>query len=250
MTTLPKKLGFWHRFLESFTAAAFAEAGEFDTAQKLAQEAGLAPDTSLSFWEKAMAAVAFAEAGEFETARQWLQESQPRPEGVKVESRHLEGLLESSVETAAAAAFAEAGESYQAIQIIARLRGKRILVVCEGAQIPSRLMKQGLELAEKMRLELVVLNIFPHTTATRPSEGREKWRAEFRKRAAQALSPWRKSHRKVKITQIIEFGDPAQAIQRTLQHTRGVRYILSLKELHAEEALARAEMAHSYSWRH
>ncbi len=244
-------MGFWHRFLESFTAAAFAEAGEFDTAQKMAREAGLAPDTSLSSWEKTMAAVAFAEAGEFDTARAWLKSSdQQQKEGVQVESRHLAGLLETSVETAAAAAFAEAGESYQAIQIIARLRGKRVLVVCEGAQVPPRLMQQGLELAEKMRLELVVLNIFPHTTDTQPSEGREKWRAEFRKRATKALSPWRKSHGQVKISQIVEFGAPAQAIQRTLQHTRGVRYILSLKELHAEEALAQTEMAHSYSLRH
>ena len=73
MTGITKKAGLWQRFLESFTAVAFAEVGEFEIAQKLAKEAGLEPKTELSLWEKIMAAVAFAEAGEFEAARQWLK---------------------------------------------------------------------------------------------------------------------------------------------------------------------------------
>lgn len=248
MTSATKKTGFWQRFLESFTVAAFAEAGEFNTAQKLAKEAGLEPQTELSFWEKAMAAVAFAEAGEFDTAREWLA---TKASEVEIRARHLEGLLETSVETAAATAFAEAGESYQAVQIIARLRGKRLLVVCEGAQLPEKLMRQGLELAEKMDLEMIVLNIFPHTMHARPSSGREKWRAEFRRRAEKALKGWRNGNSKVKITQMVEFGDPAEAIQHVLTKVKGVRYILSLKELtHAEEALTKAQVAHSYSWKH
>ncbi len=241
------KKSLWHRVLEGFTATAFAEAGEFDTAQKIAREASFRPSLELSWWEKAMAAIAFAEAGEFDTAQKFSQKDLVSE--IEVKSRRLDNLLETSLESAAAAAFAEAGDRYQAIKIIARLRGKKVLIVCEGAHIPERLMQQGIELAEKMGLELVVLNIFTHTMTATASKEREKWRAQLKKKAAKSLTPWRKKHPKLRFQHQVVFGVPGEVIKQILPQIKGVRYILSLKEIHLEESIAlESQMVHS--WRH
>ncbi len=232
-----KKNSFWNRILEGFSAVAFAEAGEFEYAKKIVKDAGLEPKKELTYLEKAMAAVAFAEAGEFEYAKEWIEQKESE---VEVRSRHLDRLLEVSIETAAATAFAEVGEHYQAIQILGRLRGKKVLVVCEGEELPDRLMKQGIELAEKMDLELIVLNIFMQTVDSAPSLQRKKWREELVERAEKGLKKWKDNHPHIKIDQIVEFGDPLNILQDVLLKTQGVRYILSLKDLFRDkEALSK-----------
>ncbi len=248
MNAETKKMGFFHRIFEGFTAIAFAEAGEFEYAKKIVKEADLEPKRELSYLEKVMAAVAFAEAGEFEYAKDWIKKEESEFE---VKSRHLEGLIETSIETAAATAFAEAGEHYQAVSIIGRLKGKRLLIVCEGDDLPEKLMQQGLELAEKMGLEVVVLNIFIHTMASNPSAQREIWRDEFRKRAKSSLDKWIKRTKNVKISQIIEFGDPAKILQEVLLKVQGIRYILSLKDLiQPKEDLAEKRIEEPIPWKH
>ncbi|WP_022853694.1 adenine nucleotide alpha hydrolase family protein [Thermodesulfatator atlanticus] len=226
----------WRRLWDSFVVSTFAEAGELEEAQKMARRWGLAPSTQVSPFSRTMAAVAFAEAGEFEEAQQWLDIKETSD--VKIRSRALENILENSIEAAAAAAFAEGGEPYHAVKIVARLRGKKVLAVCEGANFSERLMTQAFDLAEKMQTELYVLNIFVQTTHAKDTEHRRKWREKFQKRAAQGLSPWKERYPNVKVTQVVEFGEPEKVLKNFLSQHRGVKYILTLKEVFAEEKLA------------
>ncbi|MDH5298219.1 MAG: hypothetical protein OEV91_04300 [Desulfobulbaceae bacterium] len=63
------------QFLNAMTAAAFAEAAEFDTAREMAAMHGQSPAGAISPAQQHWAAVAFAEAGEFDTAREMVGQS-------------------------------------------------------------------------------------------------------------------------------------------------------------------------------
>jgi len=62
----------WQHFLNAMTAAAFAEAAEFDTAREMAATLPTRQAGGISGTQRHWAAVAFAEAGEFETACEML----------------------------------------------------------------------------------------------------------------------------------------------------------------------------------
>ena len=57
-----------------YAAAAFAEAGEFETAKQIAGEVRVEKRERLNWFERVMTAAAFAEAGEHETARDIMNE--------------------------------------------------------------------------------------------------------------------------------------------------------------------------------
>ena len=57
-----------------YAAAAFGEAGEFDTAREILGEVKPEKRTRISKFERLMMAVTFAEAGEQDTAREMLRE--------------------------------------------------------------------------------------------------------------------------------------------------------------------------------
>ncbi|GBD96055.1 MAG TPA: hypothetical protein ENG83_15120 [Nitrospirae bacterium] len=62
-----------------YAAAAFAEAGEFETARQIAGEIRPERRERLNWFERVMTAVTFAEAGEHETARDIMrQEKRPQ----------------------------------------------------------------------------------------------------------------------------------------------------------------------------
>jgi len=58
----------------TFAAAAFAEAGEHETAKQLLEEVRPERRERLNWFERVMMAVTFAEAGEHETAREIMRE--------------------------------------------------------------------------------------------------------------------------------------------------------------------------------
>ncbi|HDH05697.1 MAG TPA: hypothetical protein ENH01_08290 [Nitrospirae bacterium] len=62
-----------------YAAAAFAEAGEFETAKQIAGEVRPERRERLNWFERVMMAVTFAEAGEHETAREIMREEK-RPQ--------------------------------------------------------------------------------------------------------------------------------------------------------------------------
>lgn len=87
-------------------AITFAEAGEWETAQKMIPAPQL--DCTISTTEKIFMAAAFAEAGEWETARQMTPESQ------------ADATLNVFEKTYMAAAFAEAGLPEEALRIMGK----------------------------------------------------------------------------------------------------------------------------------
>ncbi|AEH44204.1 hypothetical protein Thein_0320 [Thermodesulfatator indicus DSM 15286] len=223
------------QFIDSFVVKTFAEAGEFDIAQKWAREWNLGFSEKLPFWHRIFAASAFAEAGEFEEALRWLAVS-PTSD-VKIKTRAVENLLEQSIEVATAATFAEASEFYKAVKIIARLRGKKVLVVCEGANFPERLMRQAFDMAKNMNTELIVLNIFMQTMHAKDSEHTQKWRDKFRLRAKEGLEFWKEKYPEVQVAQVVKFGEPIQVLEEFLMQNKGIKYIFTLKEVSAKHAL-------------
>jgi len=112
------------RIQDWMKAITFAEAGEWETAQKMIPAPQL--DNRISTAERIFMAAAFAEAGEWETARQMLPEPQ------------MDATLNVIEKTYMAAAFAEAGLPDEALRIIGQ--GK-----CNQRRAGSFLNKVGLK---------------------------------------------------------------------------------------------------------
>ena len=70
-----------------YAAAAYAEAGEHETAKQIMEEVRPEMRESLNWFERVMMAVTFAEAGEQETARDIMREGKRKEKRGRVSKR-------------------------------------------------------------------------------------------------------------------------------------------------------------------
>ncbi|OAG26986.1 adenine nucleotide alpha hydrolase family protein [Thermodesulfatator autotrophicus] len=112
------------------------------------------------------------------------------------------------------------------------------MVVCEGASFPERLLKQAFEMAQNMKTELIILNIFLQTMNAQDSKYAQKWREKFCLKAKEGLKPWKEKYPDVQVSQVVKFGEPLRVLEEFLMENKGIKYILTLKEVSVKEALA------------
>lgn len=88
--------GFLRKFEDAMTAVAFAEAGEFETAREIMNEApalkeeivSLQREASLTIDDLINMAITFAEAGEHEKAKEFIKEAKSRIGEIKENISH------------------------------------------------------------------------------------------------------------------------------------------------------------------
>lgn len=120
----------------------------------------------LKNFEDSMAAAAFAQAGETETAIKIMKESKAsgqEAQPVRVKDERPQSILERHDAVQEAIVFAEAGVHEHAKKVLEKTKkeSKKILVVGGDAGFSEKLMDYALSMAGRMNYEIVALNIIP-----------------------------------------------------------------------------------------
>lgn len=220
-----------------FSAASFAEAGEFDTAREMMINRGKLDNKLpgvLNALDRMFSAITFAEANEHETARHFLEPAaapimagQSIREDSKVKVRKPQN--ETLQGTAVATAFAEAGEHDTAQEILdASSRNQTILVLNKGTVFSEVLMKYAIEMAQRFNTKLLALNIMEVPTGL-TREAIEATTRNFEKRVNQHIKRFaEKAEAKgIELDHIIRMGDEDQILREINNANSGIRYCLS-----------------------
>lgn len=120
----------------------------------------------LKNFEDAMAAAAFAQAGETETAVEIMEESRAsrkREKELRVQDERPQSILERHDAVEEAIVFAQAGEHEYAQKVLEETKkeNQKILVVGGEEGFSDKLMDYALNMAGRMNHEIVALNIIP-----------------------------------------------------------------------------------------
>lgn len=226
-----------------FSAASFAEAGEFDTAREilnsegalgLGKPVGKKDPGILSRFDRIFSAIAFAEANEHETAQHFLDPAaaskkaeQVTEEDTKIKVRKSQN--KTLQDTAVATAFAEAGEHDTAREILdSASRNQTILVLNKGTVYSEVLMKYAIEMAQRLNTRILALNIMEVPSGL-TREASEATTRNFEKRVNQHIKRFaEKAEAKgIELDHIIRSGDEDQVLQELNNANSGIRYCLS-----------------------
>ncbi len=186
--------------------------------------------------EDSMAAAAFAEAGEFETARDIMNEmrlSKEEIKAVKVKDERVDSLIKKHDRTEEAIVFAQAGEHEYARELIRKSaeERKKILVVGGEEGFSEKLIHYAINMAERMNHDIVALNVVP-VGRRLLSFLNEKVKDELRKSAENAVETFklRAMEKKVNFDHAVSFGDFDRAIRDAHREYKRVSFVLAEPE--------------------
>ncbi|MFP3983289.1 MAG: universal stress protein [Desulfurivibrionaceae bacterium] len=220
-----------------FSAASFAEAGEFDTAREMMNnrwELNKKNPGVLNALDRMFSAITFAEANEHETARHFLDPAAPTimaGQAVKEDSKIRVQKSQSRTlqDTAVATAFAEAGEHDTAQEILdASSRNQTILVLNKGTVFSEVLMKYAIEMAQRFNTGILALNMMEVPTGL-TKEASEATIRNFEKRVNQHIKRFAEKAKAkgIELDHIIRMGDEDQILREINNTNPGIRYCLS-----------------------
>ncbi|GBD99475.1 hypothetical protein BMS3Abin07_01512 [bacterium BMS3Abin07] len=199
-------------------------------------------------FEDSMAAAAFAQAGDIETAREImseLEEIKKEIEALEVKDERVESLLEKHDRTEEAIVFAEAGESDYAREIIRKgeQERKKILVVGGEEGFSDMLLNYAMGMAERMNYDIVTINAIP-VGKRLFSFLNDNIREELKSRAEEKVEIFRKEAEKRNIifSHTVKFGDPDKSIKEAHKEFKRISFILTEPEHVTGNASSRASI--------
>jgi hypothetical protein len=154
----------------------------------------------------------------------WFKKNK-KDQKVKVEERKQTVLQDS----AAAAAFAEAGEHATARTMIDKTKGNRkILVVASEDRFSDALLNYSLEMAQRLDFELLTLNV-TDAPLTLPEARKEEEIARFQNESKQnfAALQGRAEQAGVPVNHLVEIGDLDDVVHKLKTQFPGMRYVLT-----------------------
>jgi hypothetical protein len=183
--------------------------------------------TLLKKFERMMVAVTFAEAGEFETAGEEMKDK--AEDKVLVKNLRMKKLAEAQQEAMEAVTYAEAGEQAYAKTLMeeGRKEEDKMLVVGDEKFSPA-LMEYSLNMAERMGLSIIAINIIPikKEIAKLISAQRQQQFVENLKQIAAEFSAQAAS-RGVKFDHQVHFGRQEATIKQMCREIKKVTFVLT-----------------------
>ncbi len=187
-------------------------------------------------FEDSMAAAAFAEAGDFKTAQNILnemKESKEEIKAVKVKDERIESFMKKHDRTEEAIVFAQAGEHEYARELIKKGQEerKKILVVGGEEGFSEKLVHYAISMAERMNHDIVALNVVP-VGKRLFSFLNEKVKEELRKSAETAVETFklRALEKQLNFDHSVKFGDFDRAIREAHKEHKRVSFVLAEPE--------------------
>lgn len=235
---------FFKRLKNSMEAAAFAEAGEFETARSMAATSKK-EDKKIVDLRKTMAgsmserletieeAIAFAEAGEIDTARRIMKQLKSRGSVKKVYAdREKEAPLSKILSTTAeAAAFAEAGEYEYARELISKqgIKRQKILVVGGDSGFSETLMNYAVGMAGRMNYEIVALSVIPVGKRILSILNEKKVSMELQTQTNKIAETFRAKAeaKEISFTHMVKFGPFDRMVKETHKELKRISFVLA-----------------------
>jgi hypothetical protein len=224
-----KSMGFFHKFSKIFSAAAFAEAGDYKTACDIMdyEPVQKMKNAKISRFDLHMAAATFAEAGEFSVAQKIMDSGALiKDEKITLENRRLNLVSEKHTNLAAAAALAEEGLHDHAKELLndEDTIVKKILVIGDGYKFSERIIEYSIFMATKMNCELFLLNIL--------EPGMKMSEVSFQEKAKTSLAVFQKIFREknLKFQHLVKSGEKKKTIENCCADLRRVAFVLNEAE--------------------
>jgi len=227
---------------DSMEAAAFAEAGEFETARSMAAS-GKKEEQKVVDIKKTMAgslsrldtieeAITFAEAGEIDTARRIMKQLKGRSSVKKVHAgSEKQAPLSVLDKMSEAVTFAEAGEQEYARELIGKKETKRqkILVVGGDDGFSETLMNYAVGMAGRMNYEIVALSVIPVGKRILNLLNEKKVAAELKTQTHQMAEAFRAKAegKKIPFTHIVKFGPFDRVVKETHKEVKRIAFVLA-----------------------
>ncbi len=187
-------------------------------------------------FEDTMAAAAFAQAGDFKTAQNILSEMKEvkaEMKAVKVKDERVESFIKKHDRTEEAIVFAQAGEQEYARELMRKSEEerKKILVVGGEEGFSDRLIHYAVSMAERMNYDIVALNVIP-VGRRLFSFLNEKVKDELRKGAEAAVETFKLKalEMKVNFEHTVKFGDFDRAIRDAHKEHKRISFVLAEPE--------------------
>jgi len=144
---------------------------------------------------------------------------------VQVEERRQNVLRD----TAAAAAFAEAGEHEAAGSMLNQAgKSRKILVVGSEDRFSSDLIDYAIDMAKRLEFELVALNVTDAPFAL-PKEKRDEAAGVFKESCRKNIATFQKKAEEngIAFSHLIEFGEQDDVIEKMHARSPGMRFVLT-----------------------
>ena len=193
-------------------------------------------------FEDSMAAAAFAEAGDFRTAENIMNEmTQTKKEmkAVSVKDERVETLIKRHDRTEEAIVFAQAGEHEYARELVRKNyeERKKILVVGGEDGFSEKIIHYAISLAERMDHDIVALNVVPMGKKLF-SFLQDKVKEEVHKRAEEAVEQFRLKalENDLQFNHSVKFGDFDRAVKDAHKENKRVSFVLAEPEQLAENS--------------
>lgn len=234
---------FFKGLKNSMEAAAFAEAGEFETARSMAASSKK-EDQKVVELKKTMAgslserletieeAIAFAEAGEIDTARRIMKQMKGRSSVRKVHAdSEKQAPLSILDKMSEAVTFAEAGEHAYAMELISKKESEqqKILVVGGDDAFSETLINYATGMAGRMNYEIVALSVIPVGKRILNLLNEKKVAAELKTQTNQMAEAFRarSEEKKIPFTHIVKFGPFDRVVKETHKEVKRISFVLA-----------------------
>lgn len=236
---------------KSMEAAAFAEAGEFETAREMMMDresdekvVELHPEKTASLSEKfdtMQEAIAFAESGEINTARQIMKKfMRHSAEKREQTTEKKETLTEKLEKTTEAVTFAEAGEHDYARKLLSKDESERqkILVIGGEDGFSNMLINYAVGMADRMEFEIVALNIIPVGRRILNVLDKMEVTIELQNQVDKTTSLFRDQaeEKNIPFRQMVKFGRFNRVVKEAHKEIKRISFVLTEPEYTSIEA--------------
>ena len=178
-------------------------------------------------FEQIMTAVTFAEAGEFQSAIEEMKDG--AEDKVLVKDLRIKKLADAQQETMEAVTYAEAGEHEYAKALVEESKKEedKMLVVGDEKFSPA-LMNYSIDMAERMGLSIVAINVIPikKEIMNLISEQKQKQFVENSKQLADEFGA-KAASRGVKFDHQVYFGKQEATIKQVCSEKKKVTFVLT-----------------------